>query len=240
VKRTVAVLSLLLLASVARADFTDNFNGSALGPWWSFGGAPMPNPQNFGVSGGMLHVTGMAIPPNVKISPSNAFIQTTFPPVVGDYEAKVRLSLEPGQSYRDATLSVGGAGGAGGGIVMHEAGVGVRTAFQPLNPSFPSPGPGFHEYSFIRRGTATSFYVDGDLLTTLFDGSGQGVSSVRLEFRLFYPGMDFPPVHVDYVSVVPSPGAGIMGFLTAGLLRLRRSGDRPRRRLPSQQARLTA
>jgi hypothetical protein len=84
--------ALAALAPVARADFIDEFNGSALAPWWQ---QPPPSNWVYNVSGGMLNVLDLTYPNNPKSPENFATIVALFDPVPGDFQATVRMGWDP-------------------------------------------------------------------------------------------------------------------------------------------------
>ena len=218
----IGLLALWPGLALGQVGFFDHFEGNALLPHWN---QPPASRWEYNVSNSMLNVTSLPWPSNPHTSVNSALLRAEFPAVEGDFRAVVRMGWDPGV-LRGLNVSLGGDGGhllaafaynEWSGPVIY-----ARTGSTPNIP-FPAPGPGMHDFVMVRSGAEIRFFLDGNLLTTLPDRTGEAAVAVGLFFTVAYPNPGFEPLRVDLIQIVPTPATPLLIAVSAlGLSKRRR------------------
>jgi hypothetical protein len=227
--RVGALVLLLACAFPASGQliFYDDFDGNELLPHWS---RPPASCWSYTVADSMLTVRGLHCPSNPH-SPANVANMGAYFPPQSDFRVDAWMGWEgskrprrflarvlgPGQfppilaqfGYHDENWSgeVISAGGTSSAVFV------------------PAPPPGMYQFTIMRIGNQTSFYLDGALLAAFPDNSGVAAGSVGFEFLGPYPGQ-LAPFYVDRIQIIPAPGSALVGACFLGAMSCRRRLDR--------------
>ncbi len=208
----------LALAPLFAFAFRDDFDGNALGGWWSFfseGGG-----MQYEVGGGLLTVTHLGGALEV-----NSVAITAEIPGLGDYDVQTRLGWDEAE-VSAIELMVGG----------HPPNWTTRSAYMAsyryphedrhIIASFalnrdariPAPPNGMHIFHVFRKDMHSEAYFDGSLVLAEDDQVALTANTVTLRFQ----GSEvhgFAPLYVDYIQAVPeAPGWVVTLGLTLGFL----------------------
>jgi hypothetical protein len=214
----VAALGLLCAApAAAQTVFFDDFDGNDLKPHWQ---TPPPEHWDYEVRDSLL-IVNQAFFPSSPFEPWNGVsIAADLPVHLDDFVLHARLGWESNSQW---TVPISIRDSSGQQIATMRGGAGFITASTRAGRTqhFGNPGPGTHDFVIRRRGTDVDFLLNEVLLTTIPDF---GFSAARVQFAFSEPYPQppgHPPVHVDFIRVVPAPGTAAVG-ICAGLIFARR------------------
>jgi hypothetical protein len=218
-----AVAAVLFAAAQSRAQFFDDFDGSALAPHWQ----PLwtsPTSWDYQVANGLLTVNSLNAPSSGGSNRNYQYLDTFISPVFGDFTASAVMGMTAG-SHRSISMRLSGTqAGILGEFIYHETGI-VGIGPGGTTMLLMMLGPGLHEFKIVRTGAQVSYFMDSVHIGTLANSHvNQGAYWLRLGFEVDYPiGLPMNPMMVDRVWVVPVPGSGAVAltFLSLAILRTR-------------------
>lgn len=220
-----AVVVALVAAAESRAQFFDDFDGNALAPHWQILD-DFPGAWDYGVSGGLLTVNSLNSPASMGSPTNYQRIDANFPPVAGDWIARVTMGWEPG-SMREMRIRLSTTQAIFAEYAFSDVGAVPRIIMSASSPPVfaAAPASGMHEFEVHRTGAQMHFYFDGAIQLSLpAPAPHLPLSQIRIGFDVAYPeGLPMSPLYVDRVSIVPAPSTGAVAlFFGFGQMRRRR------------------
>jgi hypothetical protein len=212
IKPWIALTALWAMPALAQPVFFDDFDGNALLPHWN---QPRPSDWQYNVSNSELNITALLNPSNPKSPVNSAVMTAAYTPPLGDFAMDVWMGWDgdPGQNYQINFSAMGT-----GGQLM--ATFGFRHAFGQPPQIFasatrtflvaPAPPPGMYHFTISRTAAQFEFDLEGQRFAVLSDDFAIPSAGIGFFFSTPYPGQ-MPPMHIDRVQVVPTPGSLVLG-----------------------------
>jgi hypothetical protein len=233
----VAAVAVVLIALPSPADgqpvyFEDDFDGTALKPHWI---QPPPEHWEYDVSGGMLNVTKLKYPstPHTGFNIAELWAPLGIP-ATGDFLAEVVIGFDPATLSKDSDRVFSFFLSDQAPNVPPTSTIGISyqdTGFTDVvllmgsgGQSIPSPvfsNPGLVAFQIARMGNTVNFSMNGDLLATLPATPNITMQSLGVWYIAQWPDAQFEPIHIDRITIVPSPGVGLAVLLSLPLVACR-------------------
>jgi|GEM_PF-3080481 len=221
-----------VVASAARGQtiFFDGFSGPELHPRWTHANGPNGGDWTYDFANSMFNLRSVTPSVPFKIPWRGVDFHTALD-LPGDFTVTARVGWTAGGPARRIGIRLISDNPAGGGfsypLYMDEWLTGTpRFSWELLAGragSAPAPSGAFVDFSIARTGATIRAFIDGVEVDRV-DGRSERVRS--LSIILLGDSREMRPLHLDFVTVVPAPAAGVWvaAVGAVALCRRRRAG----------------